>query len=203
MKYFIITILLMTSSVSKAALTLNDHYYLQIVLNDGTNVSYPPGTGFLLENKNGNNILNPSKLIELRSYKINNENTLYVFPTYKTTPDVYDITEGTLYMKLAEYIDKKTTNQNRVKDKVKNISSNNVSLLKKRFFDYSDENGYDTSIEFSNDVIFYFRDGKAEAWQQGETLKIEGKYIIYSKLGIIKLSYNPFNKEIWYVFEKY
>lgn len=199
MKTLIMTIVLALTAITGIKAEENQQHYLQIVLNDGIDISYPPNTGFVLQDESGNTILSPSRLKELSSYTVSKAVTLYVFPTYKNEPDVYEITSGTLYMKPAPVM---SNSANKAKNNWKStMSSNGVSLINKRFFDYDPETGYDTSLEFSNDVVFYYRDGKAEAWQNGKTLDIKGKYLIKTATGILKVSYNPTNKEFWYVFE--
>ncbi|MEQ3656309.1 MAG: hypothetical protein ABNH00_10635 [Dokdonia sp.] len=200
MKTIITAFILICTFVTTIYANDNNQHYLQIVLNDGVDISYPPNTGFVLQDESGSAILNPNRLKELKSYTVSKAVTLFVFPTYKSEPDVYEITSGVLYMKPAQYY-KKNQQPARL-DTYKNMSSNGISLLRKRFFDYDTKTGYDTSLEFSNDVVFYYRDGKAEAWQNGKTLEIEGKYLIKTTAGTLKISYNPTNKEFWYVFEK-
>ena len=178
---------------------IQDHY-LQIVLNDGVDISYPPNTGFVLQNETGSAILNPGRLKQLESFTISKAVTLFVFPNYKNEPDVYEITSGVLYMKPVTY--DKETYPPAPSVSSREMSSNGVTLLNKRFFDYDVKTGFDTSLEFSNDVVFYYRDGKAEAWQNGKTLEIEGNYLIKTETGILKISYNPTTKEFWYVFDK-
>tara|TARA_R110000737_G_scaffold352368_1_gene398131 strand:+ start:185 stop:406 length:222 start_codon:yes stop_codon:yes gene_type:complete len=56
-------------------------------------------------------------------------------------------------------------------------------------------------LEFSNGIIFNYDDGKFNATLDGDYLDINGKYLIQSYLGVIKLSYSPKSGEIWWVFE--
>lgn len=191
--------------------------YLKIKIDDQKEISYPPGTGFVAEDASGTTVLSPSRLEQIKEYKITEPITLWVFTAWNDEPDTYELSSGKLVLGTSRYdydkesgFDfsrfKKRYNYSHKKEEEAygawKGTSNGVYITKRRFFDYDEATGYDTSLEFSNDVVFYYRDGEVEAWQDGKTLKIEGKYLIYTNLGVIKLSYNPVNKEIWYVFEK-
>ncbi len=206
--------------------TTEKHTYLKIKLDNHQEISYPPGTGFVAEDASGNAVLSPSQLEELKEYTITEPITLWVFTAWSDEPDTYELSSGTLVMEESDYEydgsnpydfgrfkkGQNSIRSNKDEDYVTSKkgktsgawkgTSNGLVMTQTRFFDYDNKTGYDTSIEFNNDVVFYYRDGKAEAWQYGKSLKMEGKYLIYTNLGIIKLSYNPQNKEIWYVFEK-
>lgn len=202
------------SAPAQAAIT-ETHFYLKIKLDDQQEISYPPGTRFVVQDASGNAVLSPSQLEEVKEYTIIEPITLWVFTSWNEEPDTYELTSGTLSMEVSDYKGsipydfgrfkkRKDAGQHDTRDMVysKRGSSQGVYMFKERFFDYDATTGYDASFEFNNDVIFYYRDGKAEAWQNGKRLNIEGKYRINTTLGVLKLSYDPQNKEIWYVFEK-
>jgi hypothetical protein len=197
--------------------TTEEHFYLKIIIENKHEISYPPGTDFVAENMGGNVVLNPELLEGLKIYSVTEPITLYVFTSWNDEPDTFELTNGKLVLAISEYsynhtttYDYKGSQYGRTKNKEKttapygkwNGSSNGVKITNARFFSYDSLTGYDTSIEFSNGVIFYYRDGKAEAWQNGKELSVTGKYLIETSAGIIKLSYDPTNKEIWYVFDK-
>ena len=207
--YITILILLIASLNSSHAMT-TDHYYLKIQLTESEYVSYPPKTKFVVENRNGETILNPAQLKKQRSYVIQNPIVLYVFTSWKDTPDVYTLKSGTLSMEKTtfDYTEPKKVviddhfSRPSDADQKKRMTSNNVYLIKKRFFDYDTKTGYDASFEFSNGVIFYFKDGKASAWKDGEALTVKNTYLIKTNNGTLKISYRPQTKEMWWVFEK-
>ncbi|MEM9848396.1 MAG: hypothetical protein AAF847_10940 [Bacteroidota bacterium] len=60
---------------------------------------------------------------------------------------------------------------------------------------------YNCIASFTNGIIFSYIDGKAAATLGEELLEIDGKYIIDSELGVLKLSFNPKDGQAWYVFE--
>ncbi len=59
---------------------------------------------------------------------------------------------------------------------------------------------YDAIIAFENDIFFNYIDGKAKITQNGKTLELLGNYVAKTSEGYLKMSYNPENKEYWYVF---
>lgn len=201
MKTIIITVLISLSSYMSQA---NDHTYLRIVVDTETDISYPPGSGFILQDTAENNILTYAELEKQGEYEITKPMTLFVFVSWKDEPDTYELSSGILYaMKQSNTTYWQTNYEDGEQRKYlydRKAFTKGLEITRSRFFDY-DGDEYDASIEFNNDVIFYYKDGKAEAWQHGKTLKIEGKYLISTQEGLIKLSYNPRNKEIWYVFE--
>lgn len=209
---------------SMPAAEINDHTYLKIELGENNEISYPPGTGFVAQDSEGNTVLSPADLEALGSYEVTEPITLFVFTIWNEEPDVYELTSGKLllgktdrsytndsyqYKKRRTEVGKKVNSTDHFSRPTDSNEynghrgvSNGVRITATRFFDFDEKTGYDTSIEFSNDVTFYYRDGKASAWQNGNDLKIDGKYLIETKNGIIKLSYNPSNKKIWWVFDK-
>ncbi len=237
MKTLIALILsVLCSLTALSAATSISHTYLKIKLDGYQEISYPPGTGFVVENANGDTILSPKQLQEIKEYVIKEPVTLWVFTAWNDEPDTYELSSGKLLMVVSDYdydaskpydfgrFKKRNTyvrakkretsgksKKNETYGKIneeevyenRRGASNGVYIYRERFFSYDKETGYDTSLEFNNDVVFYYRDGEAKAYQNGKDLKIKGKYLIYTNTGIIKLSYNPRNKEIWYVFDKY
>ena len=197
--------------------TINEHYYLKIIIDNQHEISYPPGTAFVAENKSGDTVLNLQLLQEQKAYNVTEPITLYVFTSWNEEPDTFELTHGKLVLAISKYKYDHTTSYDFARTRRSssnkqeklvdyngawNGTSNGVKIINSRFFSYEEKYGYDASLEFSNGVVFYYRDGKAEAWQNGKELNISGKYLIETSAGIIKLSYVPTNKEIWYVFDK-
>ncbi|MFC4636358.1 hypothetical protein ACFO3O_20800 [Dokdonia ponticola] len=191
--------------------------YLKIQLDDQKEISYPPGIGFVAQDADGNTVLSPSELETIKVYKVQMPITLFVFTTWNDEPDVYEISSGTLslgetdvdYNPATKYTygrSRKGEMYGRAKEGetygASTMTSNGVSMTRARYFANNDKTGYNASIEFSNDVVVYYRDGELSAWQDGKDLEITGKYLIKTKEGIIKLSYRPSNKELWWVFDK-
>ncbi|GAA4961498.1 hypothetical protein GCM10023315_06910 [Algibacter aquimarinus] len=168
--------------------------YLKITENNKTSISYPPETKFVLKNKEGYYILKESNTPLV--FKIDEPYTLDVFPDYKKEKDVYNLTNGKI-----ELIYNPSYDSNYIENRVKH-ESNGISLVKTTFTNSTlNEEESNVIIEFSNGVIFSYTDEKVVAKLNGVSLHINGKYLIYSDSGIIKLSYNPKSKQIWWVFE--
>lgn len=196
-----------------------DYTYLKIQFENGSEINYPPKTRFVAEDENGNAVLSPKGLEEQEIYKVEKPITLYVFTSWNDEPDVYKMKTGQLVLGKSE---KTFTNIPHTKKGKKandhygrptdrgtvneyggwTGNSNGMTITSSRFFDYDEETGYDASIEFSDGTIFYYRKGKAKAWKDGNKLTIKGKYLIETTRGIIKLSYKPETKKIYWVFDK-
>ena len=182
--------------------------YLKIKLDDQKEISYPPGIGFVAQDADGNTVLSPEELETIKVYEVQMPITLFVFTTWNDEPDVYEISSGTLSLGVTDRDynpDTKYTYRRTKKGETygkSTMTSNGVSMTRARYFANDAKTGYNTSIEFSNDVVFYYRDGAVSAWQNGKDLEITGNYLIKTNEGIIKLSYNPSNKDVWWVFDK-
>lgn len=216
MKTLTVIIIGFLFSVSTALANEDDYTYLKIYLADNSEINYPPGTGFIAEDSEGNTVLSPKELEEKEIYEVKESITLFVFVYWKDEPDVFELNGGKLVLGRTErtFLNKKEAKKakdhyQRPRDRrnlngyggVK-MNSNGMTLDVSRFFDYNERTGFDASLEFSDGTIFYYRDGKANAWNNGKDLTVEGKYKIKTAQGTIKLSYNPETKKIWWVFEK-
>ncbi|MBC8753501.1 hypothetical protein H2O64_02385 [Kordia sp. YSTF-M3] len=197
----------------------NEYSYLKVVLSDQETISYPPETGFLVQDSEGKTILNPTDLERLKVYKIETPITLFVFVSWNKKPDVYELNSGKLvlgktnrtYKKVAknngetppkDHFSRPTDRDYVVDTKLDKKKNHTVYLLKVKYFSYDEETGHDMRLEFSNGIIFYFKDGKAEAWQDGHSLNIKGAYAIKIPYGFLKISYNPFTKKMWWATSK-
>lgn len=202
MKNLILIVALVSMSIALSASIDQDKKtntlepYLSITLEDHQNVNYPPGTSFILQNEAGQTILNQESLGEIGSYKIVGEHSLYVFPSWKNTPDSFDIKNGKVELKKHKIYKKKKETKNSYVP-----SDGNMRIERKMLFASDYGNQKNVSIIFTNGITFYYRDGEVQAWLNGKELNIEGAYVITSELGVLKLSFNPNNGEIWYVFE--
>jgi len=194
MRVFFLSIILSLSMCTVSIANANDHSYLRIEIAQKT-ISYPPGTPFLAKDTQGNTVLSLYDLKQVGTFKITIPITLFVYVSWSDSPDVYQLSSGTLSLQKAK-THKNTTNTTSQK------SHENIYLIKKQYFSYDEETGYDVNLEFSNGISFLYRDGKAKAWKNGEALNIRNKYIIETPEGDLKLSYNPKTQKIWWIFDK-
>lgn len=219
MKTIILTIIGILFTIASVFASTDNYSYLKIYLEDNTEISYPPGTGFVAEDEDGNTVLNPKSLEDKKIYEVKKPITLWVFTSWNEEPDVFEMNSGKLILGKSDRTYSKKNKVDTGKKPTDHYSrptdidpeskygkwvgnSNGLSLNTSRFFSYNMETGYDASLEFSDGTIFYYKDGKASAWKDGKDLIIEGKYMIKTNDGTIKLSYNPKTKKIWWVFDK-
>jgi hypothetical protein len=129
-------------------------------------------------------------------YKIDESYTLTVFPTYKKEKDVYNLINGKIELiSNAEYIigipHEKSVYQ-----------SYGVSLDKTTYSSSTINKGESNVVlEFSNNVVFYYTDGDVRATLNSIDVEIKGKFLIYSESGVVKISFNPKNKDLWWTYE--
>jgi len=170
--------------------------YLKISRSKKTNdyVMYPPGTKFELKNKHGyivfKNSDKPGKI------EINENYTLYVFPDWKSDTDVYKLTEGKIEKILTSTYSNTQLKEASIKthEVIAEYSVRDSKKLKDK---------KNLKFELSNGITFEYNDGKYKAYlhQEENYIDIEGKYLITSDLGTLKLSFNQKNGQVWWVFE--
>lgn len=171
--------------------------YLKITQTNNANdyVMYPPGTKFELKTKEGYLIFKNSD--DPGVIDITEKHTLYVYPTWKNTTDVFVLTEGKVEKLLsARY--KETTHTNNAMES--NGVTANYSVTD------SEELVGKKNLEFklSNGITFLYEDDKYRAYlnDQHNYIRIKGKYLIETELGTLKISFNPNNGVVWWIFEK-
>ena len=191
MKTIVTSLILIISLISNAQNT-----YLKFKVDDKESkyIMYPPGTKFEVKTKEGyiqmKNSENPYKLdIESNGFR------LYVYPTYKSTKDLYHLEKGaSVELVLTKhFIDSENNNSHykyNSETGIKKITDSKTLKGKKNLY-----------FKLSNGIEFTYKDGKYNALLNDTYLDIKGKYIINSKLGTLKLSFNPNNGETWWVFE--
>lgn len=186
----IVTILLLTAS----SFGFSQNIYLKISEKDKLSVSYPPGTTFELKNDQGNIVL--KDIDSVLVYKIHSPHTLEIFPSYKQGKDIYQLTNGKI--ELVSNLDY----MNSIKHKKGYYQSNGVTLLKSTYTKSSvNENETNVALEFSNGVMFFYKDGKVSAKLNDNEVDVKGRYLVYSDSGVVKISYNPKIKELWWAYE--
>ncbi|NRB61023.1 MAG: hypothetical protein HRU50_13920 [Winogradskyella sp.] len=172
--------------------------YLKITNSEiGTNViMYPPGTKFELKTKEGYIIFKNSS--DPGSIEIKEKHTLYVYPSWKDSADVFVLKDGK--------VEKVLTSTYGDADKdydIKEISSNGVTAESKVTDSKTLEGKKNLEFTLSNGITFNYIDGLYSAVLGEKNLTIKHKYIVYSDLGTLKLSFNPSNGVVWWVFENY
>lgn len=187
----IFTILMM----SLVYLGFSQNTYLKISEDNKASVSYPPGSKFELKNKHGYIILKESDTPLV--FKINETYTLDVFPTYKLKKDIYKLSDGKIELvSVAKYMNH--LENGKAKSTSHGVTGEKIITNSKTMKGFKN-----IVFKLSNGITFQYTDGKYNAFlvEEGHYLHIEGKYLIKSKLGTLKLSFNPKNAETWWVFE--
>ncbi|MDO1501031.1 hypothetical protein Q2T40_12895 [Winogradskyella maritima] len=170
--------------------------YLKITKSDKENdfEMYPPGTKFELKNKHGYIVFKNSN--DPGIITIDDAYTLYVYPSWKNDADVFNLKEGKIENVL-------TSAHSQMPTKAYSIKSNGVSGSY-TVTDSKDRKGKkNLQFKLSNGITFLYEDDKYRAYLNEEYnyIRIKGKYLIESELGTLKLSFNPDNGVVWWVFE--
>lgn len=157
---------------------------------------YPPGTRFELKNPHGYIILKYSQTSRVET--IDGNYQLILHPSWRTTPEIIRLTKG-------DKVElEKTANFGKVKKNPKEIYINqNEIIAEKHLTDSKKFEGKKNLVfELSNGIKFKYQDGEYYAKYRGKKVDILGKYVIPTKKGTLKLSFNPNNGVVWWIFEK-
>ena len=169
--------------------------YLKIYKDNSSDnvIMYPPGTKFELRNPQNYIILKNNETPSV--HKINGDYTLTVYPNYKKDKDVYKLTKGKVELALTKDFGKR-------QNKFIRIDKNAITAHKKVTDSEVYEGEKNLEFELSNGITFSYKDGKYYAKLKDDYLNIKHKYIIESKLGTLKLSFNSSTGTLWWYFEK-
>ena len=175
-------------------LAISGNLYLKIV-NGNEDISYPPNTKFELFDANKRLIRTEKTLV--KDFIISSRHTLIIYPRWKETADVYTLEDATLKIESNEAYMKSIEDYHNT-----DLRSGSKTVHFKKTIEPSEITGkYNLTLEGSNGLIFTYTDGKVVAIQNGNELTIIGKYVIESEQGTLKVSFNPNNKETWWVFQ--
>lgn len=160
-----------------------------------TSISYAPNTKFEVKNKHG--YIQMKDADSPYQLKIDDEGyTLTVYPSYKNGKDVYTLNKGAIIERIIAEGHKTYNYSNYA------VSNTKVTGTKKVTKSFVKENKYNLEFELSNGITFTYKDGEYTSTLNDKKLEIDGKYVIESKLGTLKISFNPRNGETWWVFEE-
>ena len=185
--------------LSLKMLQAQDESYLSIELDGGleNEINYPPGTDFHLFNGEGDLVASDGDL-EV-PYKIGTRHVLLVSPSYKTDTDHYVISSGLILMKTHW----RTKNDgDAIEGHYGDLSSKTVSLLSKEYLESGNNGAQNILLVFNNDLVFRYFNGEVRAWLDGNEVPVIGKYLINTPQGTMKISYEPIQGKLWWVFEE-
>lgn len=182
--------------------------YLKITRSDAENdfIKYPPGTTFQLKDENDKIVFSDTS--SKRSFEIHKTYTLTVFPSYKSTSNTYKLSRGKIEIKnnkgYYEALDmhrKESELDYGTYEYNKKDFTRGLQMKKTLEVSTLNPKKYNGTFEFNNGIIASYNEGIMTATKEGKELNVEGRYLIYSEDGLIKLSFYPSNGETWWVFE--
>lgn len=164
---------------------------------------YPSNLSFEVLDKNENLLFTQNDLKLNKPIKLEGPYTINVFTEWGDGKDTFKVDNKTLIaFEKQGYSSKNSKNRNQHISKHSGVDKfwresqpNVVSIT----FE-NNNNTYDATIEFENDIFFNYIDGKVKITQNGKTLELLGNYVAKTSEGYLKISYNSKNKEYWYVF---
>lgn len=170
--------------------------YLKITKSDeGLDyIMYPPGTKFELKTKEGYIVFKNSD--DTGVIEIHEKHTLYVYPDWKDEADVFVLTEG----KVEKLLTYKFRDSDYDGNNYPSIS-NGVTATSEVTDSETLEGKKNLVFTLSNGITFTYTDGLYSATLDEQSLTIKHKYLVYSDLGVLKLSFNANNGKVWWVFE--
>ena len=167
---------------------------LKIELDD-TFIGYPPDLKFEVLDETGKKVNTEQDLEAEQPIILEGSYTINVFTPWGNGKDTFRVNDETL---IALERNKNIVQVTLNKDNKKSWNINKPKVVKKEF--QFNNNQYDAIIEFEEDIFFNFINGEVEITQNGNPLKLLGKYVAKTSEGFLKISYNPKTKEYWYVF---
>ena len=191
MKYFILSI-----SILLVLATSAQEPYLKIQAYGENYFAYPPNTEFDVFDDTGEVVFTEKDLTEFLKLKLKGDYTVKIYTTWGSGEDEFKVDNAVLTL---EEPDQKQYDW--LKYDRDEWFGDQPDLLKKSFTENKDGT-YDAEIFFQGDIRFEYRNGKGSISEDGKPLELKGKYVAHTSAGTLKLSYNPSQKEYWYVFVK-
>jgi len=141
------------------------------------------------------------------SYLVRGNFSIKLYPSYTTTSQVLDFTDSEVQIfttpKAAKAAGFKSNFHWQINPKAKNYGRYDGSVKVEKQLSTFDRfpYRYNVQLDFSNGVQSKYFDGTVTATQAGKDLTIDGKYLVQTKNGMLKISFDPKDGEMWYVFE--
>jgi len=158
--------------------------------------AYPPDTEFDVIDESKKINFTEKDLSENYQIELEGDFTIKVYTDWGSGVDEFEISQATISLDQAE--DYKSEDWSSANNK---WFEDQPAVVKKKF-KLNNSGEYDAKIEFEGDIQFMYKEGGAVVKEKGEVLALDGNYIAKTSKGYLKLSYNPSNKEYWYVFTK-
>lgn len=170
--------------------------YLQIDTDRNDYIVYPPQTDFEVYNTDNQVIFTQADLSEGTELKLKGPHKIKLSVDWGNGENIIDVDNARIRLK------KPTNFTEKVDEKKFSTDSwaTNQPLVTEKAFILNDDGTYDAHIVFEDNIRFVYRDGEAIISEDGEALRLLGKFVAKTSAGYLKFSYNPSSKEYWYVF---
>ena len=197
MKTVFTTFVILALLVSKQINAQNKIFIIQFSEDESRSAIYPSGTNFNLVDTDSTVVFSDKN--DYGVFLITKKYQLEVFPPYKSTADIYMIDKGFLEIKENNYLVKtKEVNRNVKKEHHYNKRISATKIITDSKIEKDSNN---LNLKFTNGIEFSYIDGNVSATLNGKELYIDGNYSVYSKLGVLKISFRPKTGETWWYFK--
>jgi hypothetical protein len=187
----IITLLIMLASFAMQA----QKTYVKIT-QDNKTVSYPPGTQFELKNPHGYIVLKYSQTPRVQT--IDGDYELILHPDYRTEKEVVKLKKGDKVELVLSHYSEKTDPGNHY-----GYLDQSAILADKQVTDSPKQKGKkNLTLKLNNGIKFVYEDGNYYAKLRKKYVDVQGKYLIETDLGTLKVSFNPDSGVVWWIFEE-
>lgn len=196
------TILIYITLFMGITLSRAQDYFAVVKKNDNLTYNYPASASFTLVDADGSK----TTIQKDDAVTVSGDYRLEVVVPWKDTPDIVTSDGGQLEIFILENSwEESQTNTARSTrytfDATKDYEKPQIE--KKTITASTTYPGtYNLVLVFTNGLVFRYVDGIARAYENGHELPIAGAYVVAGTEDTLKLSYNPKNQELWYVFEK-
>lgn len=155
---------------------------------------YPPGTQFELKNPHGYIILKYSETPRVQ--EIDGEYKLILSPNWKKGKEVIKLSKG-------DKVELALTSSFGSTEDQQNILLNTLGIkVQKEVTDSKKYKGKkNLRLELDNGILFVYEDGEYYAKLDNKYIDIRNKYVIKTKKGTLRVSFNPNTGKVWWVFE--
>lgn len=165
------------------------------ITKDNKVIYYPPGTQFDLKNPHGYIILKYSETPRVE--EIDGDYKMIISPNWKEGKDIIKLSEG-------DKVELALTKDFGKDNNQKTVLLNNTRIkVQKEVTDSKKFEGKkNLRLELDNGILFVYEDGEYYAKLDNKYIDIQNKYVIKTKKGILRVSFNPNNGVTWWVFEE-
>lgn len=173
-------------------------YFVVVRKNDNQNYRYPEEVKINIFDKNG------TKTVVEKGYAITVEGdyTVEVEVPWREEPEIIKSEGGMLEIFVLPE-DSWKYERSKQNESYNNYDQGTKPKLERKSVEQSGitDDRFNLLLVFNNGTVFSVNDGKAGAWQDGDSLRVENTYLVHSPDGLLEASFDEKTGETWWVWE--